>query len=303
MNELSNQQVLDAVWGFHDTANAAVGREHVVFDRTRVPAPCYEDAALAYDADAFDVMFDIPKDENARRTLAHFPGLRVTVGIAVASRQGGTRMAHFPGIVLQSSPEKDPSIGILQAPPDVITFPQALVEHQTRPLSELKQNLLAKLYGLQDPNAGNHAGDGKTSVAETAHGALIAVTDPSRILGLHDRVHEYVARGLAASISGVKPGLTAESPKIGASDILVGGTIRAVREGVIPAIDARVGSITVSREHQLSPEVSSVLGELSAGQFAVGMTLAAVRSKASINFPQPDLSRGMEAMILGATNY
>lgn len=287
---LSQEQIIDAAGGFADMAHATVGRGAAEFDASQVPSPSYVEVAAAYGVNGELVPdFEITNSSEHRNRLANFPGLRVAVSKEVPMRGGGSRVVYFPGIVLEAAPGETPNIGMLEAGPDALLDEDALAKHQDRPLSDLQQTLLSRLYGLQTPNAGQHYPDGRPNVGENAHGALIAVTSPRGIAGLHQRVHQYIPQGLAPSISRPSQGLP------GAVDLETSKGVRPVREDVVSALFPTV--ITVAEKHQLPPNQG--LYRLGLGQLVVGTTLAAVRTKANSGFPQPDLRAGMAAVTGG----
>lgn len=287
---LSQEQIIDAAGGFADMAHATVGRGAAEFDASQVPSPSYVEVAAAYGVNGELVPdFEITNSSEHRNRLANFPGLRVTVSEEVLMRGGGSRVVYFPGIVLEAAPGETPRIGTLKAGPDALFDEDALLKHQDRPLFNLQQDLLARLYGLEAPNAGQHHPDGRPNVGENAHGALIAVTSSGGVATLHQRVHQYIPQGLARSISQPLKGLP------GAIDLATSKGTRPVRDDVVSALLPAV--ITVAEKHQLPP--SQGLLRLGLGQFVVGTTLAAVRTKANSGFPQPDLRAGMAAVTGG----
>lgn len=288
---LSQEQIIDAAGGFAETAytlTLTTGQGAAEFDASQVPSPYYAAVAAAYGVNG-DLLsdFEISNSSEHRKRLANFPGLVVTVSQEVPMQAGGSRIVYFPGIVLKAAPGETPNIGTLVAGPDALLDEDALAKHQDRPLSDLQHTMLARLYGLETPEAGRHHPDGRPNVGENAHGALIAVTSPSGIAMLHQRVHQYIPQGLARSISRPLQGMP------GAIDLETRKGVRPVRDNVVSALPPT--EITVAKKHQLPPNQG--LHRLELGQLVVGTTLAAVRTKANSGFPQPDLPAGMAAVI------
>lgn len=286
MSELSYQQIIDAAGGFADMAIATVGEEKLQFDRDTVPSPEYEAVAATFQIPVEQATFMAPDTLEARTRLAEYPGLRVTVGVAIPARGGEAREAYFPGIVLASEPGQQPQVGILKTGPDMV-LPENIRQYLQRPLPDLQHTLLETTFGLQKPGVGNHGQQGTANVGETAHGVLVVATGARETGGMHRRVHEYVGNGLART-------LTVPQAGVGVADVMVGGRIRPVRQDVLPMCAAR--SIYISREHQLPGQRDTGAG-LGIGELVVATTLAAVRSKAPLGFPQPDLKAGMAAVV------
>lgn len=287
MSELSHQQIIDAAGGFTDVAMAVVGNEQVQFDQETVPSPAYETVASIFQVPTEQGMFAVPDVPEAYVRLAAYPGLRVTIGVSVPKLSGETQEAYFPGIVLATAPGEQPHIGIMKAGPDIV-LPGDLRQHLTRPLPDFQHNVLETIFGLHKPDVGNHGQQGAANVGETAHGVLVVATGSDQIGGVHGRVHEYVSNGLARTLTVPRAG-------VGVADVMVNGQIRPVREDALPMYAAR--SIYVSREHQLPLHRISDGTGLGIGELVVATTLAAVRSKAALGFPQPDLKAGMAAMV------
>lgn len=285
---LSQEQIIDAAGGFAAAAHTAIGQGAAEFDPSRVPSPFYAEVAAVYGVNEQQSNFVISDSPQQRMQLARFPGLRVSVSKVVHMRAGGSRVVYFPGIVLKTALGQSPNVGTLEAGPDALIDGDALIKHQDRPLSDLQQTMLSRLYGLETPEAGQHYPDGLPNVGESAHGALIAVTNPADITNLHRRVHQYIPRGLAQVISQAPQG------SAGAIDLETSKGLRPVRDNVISALAPTL--IAVSEKHQLPPNQGLGIG---LGQLVVGTTLAAVRSKARSGFPQPDLLAGMAAVIGG----
>lgn len=185
----------------------------------------------------------------------------------------------FPGIVLGPEAGKPTRVGHLAAGPDAMLDADTRRQRLLHPLSDLQQTLLMQLYGMHRAGVGSHS-NGRVNVLDSAHGTLVAMTDPSRLAGLHDRTHAYADRGLGPSVSGS-----------GALDVPVNGQLRKVRENVVPL--AEVYKIWVAREHQLPPQHELQVG---VGQLVVGTTLAAVRAKRAMGYPQPNVPAGMDAV-------
>lgn len=271
--ELSQQQITDAVGSYSEVADTVIG-EVAHFDPSPVPSPSYDAVAQHSGVDSRYTAFDIPTASASG--LRNYPGLRVALGVRVPCRSGGLQCIYLPGIVL---PWDTVRFGCLYAGPDILADEASLSQAIQRPLSDLQQNLLLQTYGMHTRGAGEH-GSAPPSVADAPHGAVIAVTAPGDVASLHNTVHAYMRDGLAASISATQ-----------ALHIGVGHEIRPVRERVVELREAV--RIIVPREYQLPPADASVL--LGAGELAVGMTLAAVRSK--LSYPQPNIAAGMKAVL------
>ncbi|HEV7454297.1 MAG TPA: hypothetical protein VGO07_03485 [Candidatus Saccharimonadales bacterium] len=281
---LSSAQVELAV-GMYSEAAVRSGINTAEFDRDVVPSPSYDEVAAAYYADARQSSFEVPAYDSAR--LGGYPGLRVVVGTQVRTQGGASREVFFPGIVLpdQTKPG-DPAyapttIGFLKAGPDAILDAMILAERTSRPLADIQHTLLEQLYGMHKPGTGEH-GQYTANVADAAHGSLIAITGVDNVGGLHSRVHNFMADGLAPSVANTS-----------ALDIAVGHQVRKVRESTLPA--TATSRIIIAREHQLPAYRGTA--RLGAGELAVGVALAAVRSKKNQQYPQPNLSVGMDAIL------
>jgi hypothetical protein len=288
---LSSEQILDAAGSAFEIAKRAARAESsaIITDTTPVPVHAFGEVATAYDQWHPKLSyFDIPHTH--ANTLCNYPGLRVIAGLRVSDVSGSLRPIFVPGIVLEGTHDSPSRIGILYGGPDVMTSPDALDYCLARPLSDLQEQLLQQVYGMHKPGVGIDPIDKTTglrlpNIGDTAEASMVAITDPNNLNGLHGRVHEYANKGLAASIA-----------RTGSLDIMVQGRRRPVAECTLPTTQA--SRIIVSAEHQ--PIASCVLLDgkvLGAGELAVGMTLAAVRSKGGVAGSTLALRAGNTALL------
>lgn len=289
MSELSIYQVQDALGIFTERAQAVTGAGPLELSERQHDDPSYSELARSLNMPEESPVLQIPPTIVARQSLAALPRLRVTVGMDIRS-SGSPRKVFFPGVVLESAIGQEAKIGFLKGASDAILSADDLTKHLNEPLSSFKDTLLERTFGLHTALAGQHGEGNIAAPLESAHGALIAVTDPRDIQNLHRNVHQYVGNGLAKSISAPKVG-----NGVGALDLLVNGRIRQDRSDTV-AINSNNLDIFVARKHQ-TPRNYSSFAELSLPQLVIGSTLAAVISKRSIDYPQPDLAKGMEAVV------
>lgn len=275
---ISGQQIVDAAGELNEAAISTVGKEIAQFDNARVPSPAFRVVAAAFNIER-GAAFGVAPGPIAIQRLSKYPGLRVVVAIHVPSRHGGFREVAFPGIVLEPEAGKPTRVGHLAAGPDAMLDEVTRRQGLLRPLSDMQQTLLMQLYGMHRAGVGSHS-NGRVNVLDSAHGTLVAMTDPSRLAGLHGRSHAYTDQGLASSVS-----------RTGALDMPVNGRLRKVHENVVPLEE--VHTIWVAREHQLPPQHELQVG---VGQLVVGTTLAAVRAKRAKGYPQPNISAGMDVV-------
>lgn len=263
-------QIQDSAAEFGLTVRHQAGEALYQPDMATVPNPGYDRAARSFGVDVRMPAFSIdPHDQR----LHSFAGLRVLAG--VQTRDG--HPVYLPGIVLPPAADAVTRIGCLQGP-DALR-PDDLQQAAGRPLSDLQQVYLEQMAAMHAQGVGEHSGS-RVNVADIGHAALIASTGINQAAGIENRVHDYVRGGLSQSIA-----------RTGALSLQVGHDVRHIKEVVLPARQA--AHLVVSRHHQMPSSV-----QLPAASLAVGVTLAAVRSKRG-SYPQPDLTANTYAMIAG----
>jgi hypothetical protein len=265
--ELSTNQISDAVGVFTEAVQMEIGGGAYVPEPNAVPCPDYDLAASYFEVAANTPSFAVtPGDQ----TLGMLGGLRVIVGVHSKDH----RFVQLPGIVLPDSGSGGIRIGCLSGPD--------IIRDDTLPLTDLQQVLLEQVAAMHMPGVGEHAKNQQVNIGDIGHAALVAITAPEAAPTIHSEVHTFVGAGLSQTIA-----------RTGALTIGHGHTARNVQEIIIPF--AQAAQVMVPRHYQLPSRL-----DLQAGDLAVGITLAAVRSKGS-NYPQPDLARNAAAVIMQRT--
>ncbi|HYH74853.1 MAG TPA: hypothetical protein VD735_02730 [Candidatus Saccharimonadales bacterium] len=266
---IPTSQLEDSAAEFGLMASRQAGDALYQPDTAMLPNPGYDQAARVLQFDARQpVQYISPVDDRLNRLA----GLRVLAAVQTRDRKS----VYLPGVILPDIGVV-PRIGCLQGPDIVQQGDVRAVA--ARPLEDLQQVYLEQMLAMHGKGVGEHA-QGTLNVADIGHAALIASTGSHAASGIENKVHDFVARGLSKSVADT-----------GALNVQVGHTVRHIREVVLPARQA--AHLIVARQHQMPSSA-----RMPAAQLAVGVTLAAVRSKRS-SYPQPDIATNVRAMVGG----